>query len=68
MKAIIQTGYGSPDFFDMVEQVTGMKYEAYIREYVFKPVGLSKAEIDFEVSDPTLQAKGYHKKNSEYQI
>jgi D-alanyl-D-alanine carboxypeptidase len=48
----------------LIEQVTGMKYETYIREYVFKPMGLSKAEIDFEVSDPTLQAKGYHKKNS----
>ncbi len=48
----------------LIEQVAGMKYEAYIREYVFKPMGLSKAEIDFEVSDPTLQAKGYHKKNS----
>ena len=48
----------------LIEQATGMKYEAYIREYVFKPMGLSKAEIDFEVSDPTLQAKGYHKKNS----
>jgi len=48
----------------LIEQVTGMKYETYIREYVFKPMGLSKAEIDFEISDPTLQAKGYHKKNS----
>ena len=48
----------------LIEQVTSMKYEAYIREYVFKPMGLSKAEIDFKVSDPTLQAKGYHKKNS----
>ena len=48
----------------LIEQITGMRYEAYIESNVLKPLGLSKAEIGFEHNEPAQLAKGYHKKNS----
>lgn len=63
-KKFVYSNLGYVLLGQLIEQVSGLKYEAYIREYVFKPVGLSRDEIGFEVADPTLQAKGYHKKNS----
>ncbi len=48
----------------LIEQVSGMKYEAYIGEYVLKPLGLNKDEMDFDLTGLNLQAKGYHKKTS----
>jgi len=48
----------------LIEQVTGMKYETYIDNHVFKPLSLSKTEIGFEIDNLDHQAKGYHKKIS----
>jgi len=48
----------------LIEQVSCQKYEAYIRDHILDPLGLGPAELDFEINDPDLQAKGYHKKVS----
>jgi D-alanyl-D-alanine carboxypeptidase len=48
----------------LIEQVSDMKYEDYVKEHVFEALRLNQSEIDFEVSNPSLMAKGYHKKNS----
>jgi D-alanyl-D-alanine carboxypeptidase len=48
----------------LIEQVSRQKYENYIREHILIPLGLSQNELDFEIFDPTLKAKGYHKKMS----
>ena len=48
----------------LIEQVSHMKYEDYMKEHVFEPLGLKQAELDFEVFNSSLKAKGYHKKNS----
>jgi len=48
----------------LIEQASGMTYEDYIRKYVLRLLGLGQAELDFEVLDTALPAKGYHKKNS----
>lgn len=48
----------------LIEQVTGKIYEAYIEEYVIRPLALNKAELGFMISDSSFHSKGYHKKNS----
>lgn len=44
----------------MIERISGLSYENYIRENVFKPLGISKNELDFEMAI-CQHAKGYHK-------
>jgi len=45
----------------LIEQVTGMKYEDYIRDHILRPLEVDPSELDFEISDPNLHARGYHK-------
>lgn len=48
----------------LIEQVSGKTYEAYIQQHIIKPLGLTRSEIGFEDLDPARKAKGYHRKNS----
>lgn len=48
----------------LIEQVSGTSYEDYIQDHILKPLELGRTELGFELPDPTLQAKGYHKKTS----
>ncbi len=45
----------------LIEHCSGMKYEAYIREQIFKPLHLFPTELEFTVVEPLLHAKGYQK-------
>ena len=47
-----------------IEKVTGTSYEQYIKENIIHRLGLKHDELDFEIPDPGLHAKGYHKKLS----
>lgn len=48
----------------LIERVSGMPYEDYVRENILRRLNLKREEIDFTVADSTRRAKGYHQKNS----
>jgi CubicO group peptidase (beta-lactamase class C family) len=45
----------------LIEQCSGLGYEAYIREHIFKPLHLYPTDLEFFVAEPLLHAKGYQK-------
>ena len=45
----------------LIEQVSGLKYEDYIKREVLDVLRLSRSDIAFEISEPGILAKGYHK-------
>ena len=47
----------------IIEQVSGHNYEQYITENIVEPLGLSPEDLGFASYD-TLQATGYHRRNS----
>ncbi|HEX5024536.1 MAG TPA: serine hydrolase domain-containing protein, partial [Agriterribacter sp.] len=46
----------------LIEKVTGTSYEQYIKENIIRRAGLKNDELGFDIPDPGLHAKGYHKK------
>ncbi len=48
----------------LIEKITGLTYEEYVRQNIFQPLKLEKDELDFVINDSAAHAKGYHKKNS----
>lgn len=48
----------------LIETVSGKPYETYIRENILNAINLTEKELGFTTTDPDLQAKGYHKKNT----
>jgi len=48
----------------IIEEVSGMKYEEYIHNNILKPINVGKNEMDFIVNDPNYHAKGYQKQLS----
>ena len=48
----------------VIEYISGMRYEDYIREHIIKPIANPASEMDFKVPDIGRHATGYHKKNS----
>ncbi len=48
----------------LIENVSGISYEDYIRNNILKPLGIKETEMDFVVHAPKQHAKGYHKKYS----
>ena len=44
----------------LIETVSGMKYEKYIEENIFTKAGITSAELGFTI-DTTVHAKGYQK-------
>jgi CubicO group peptidase (beta-lactamase class C family) len=63
-KKLAYTNLGYVLLGQLIEQVSGMSYEAYIEANVIVPLGLSKKDLYFEAGDVDPRAKGYHKKNS----
>jgi D-alanyl-D-alanine carboxypeptidase len=45
----------------LIEKISGSRYEKYIVENIIKPLGLQESELGFEIHDSSRQAKGYHK-------
>ncbi len=48
----------------LIEKVSDIAYEDYIRNNILKPLGIKETEMDFVVHAPHQHAKGYHKKYS----
>jgi CubicO group peptidase (beta-lactamase class C family) len=48
----------------VIEKVTKGSYEQYVNENIICRLGLKNDELGFEIIDPTLHAKGYHKRLS----
>jgi len=48
----------------IIEKVSGIKYEEYIQNNIIKALGISETEMGFEIQDPHKQAIGYHKRLS----
>jgi D-alanyl-D-alanine carboxypeptidase len=48
----------------VIENISGLRYEDYVRENIIKPLNLAKEELDFDISDSSILAKGYQHKNS----
>jgi CubicO group peptidase (beta-lactamase class C family) len=48
----------------LIENVSGEKYEDYIQNYIIKPLGIPVSELGFEIHDYGKHARGYHKRYS----
>jgi len=48
----------------IIEKVSGLSYEDYIRENIFTPLNIKSNELGFTITEPIHHAKGYHKKYS----
>ena len=48
----------------IIEAVSGMRYEEYITEYILKPIDIGPESLGFEIHDKALHAKGYQKRIS----
>ena len=48
----------------LIEKVSGIGYEEYIRENILDLLGITKGELDFTITNTKQHAKGYHKKYS----
>jgi CubicO group peptidase (beta-lactamase class C family) len=48
----------------LIEKVSETSYEQYISENIIHRLGLTGEELGFEIPDPEMHAKGYHKKLS----
>ena len=49
---------------NLIEKVSGQKYEDYIKEWIIKPLELYPTELDFVIYNKNEHAKGYQKKMS----
>jgi len=48
----------------VIEAASGQSYPDYVRKNIFQPLRLTGKDIDFTITDYTLQAKGYLEKYS----
>lgn len=48
----------------LIEKVSGLKYEDYVRGNIIKPLDLKPEDLDFTVANPGHHAKGYFKRFS----
>lgn len=48
----------------IIEQVSGLRYEDYIRKNILQPLDIQATELDFDIKDKSQHAKGYQKKMS----
>jgi len=48
----------------LIEKVSGSRYEDFIRKNIIEPLNLKPNELDFKIDEIGQQAKGYHKKYS----
>ena len=48
----------------LIEKVSGICYEDYIREHIISPLAINKTNLDFTIANTDQHAKGYLKKFS----
>ena len=48
----------------LIEKVSGISYEEYIRAHILRPLGVDKTDLDFTIANTDQHAKGYLKKFS----
>ena len=48
----------------LIEKISGISYEEYIREHILRPLGIDKTNLDFTIANTDQHAKGYLKKFS----
>lgn len=48
----------------LIEKVSEISYEEFIRSYILKPLGIKNGEMDFTIPNINQHARGYHKKYS----
>jgi CubicO group peptidase (beta-lactamase class C family) len=48
----------------LIEKVSGISYEEYVRANIIQPLNIKPSELDFTIMDNSQHAKGYHKKYS----
>jgi CubicO group peptidase (beta-lactamase class C family) len=48
----------------LIEKISGISYEDYIREHILRPLGNDKTDLDFTISNTDQHVKGYLKKFS----
>lgn len=47
----------------LIENVSGLSYEAYVTQRILEPIGLSPEELGFSIHDAS-RARGYHRRRS----
>lgn len=45
----------------IIEEVSGLRYEDYIYKNILEPIDITKGELDFVINDTDLHATGYQK-------
>jgi len=48
----------------LIEKVSGISYEDYVRQNILQPLNIKPNELDFTITNLNQHAKGYHKKYS----
>jgi CubicO group peptidase (beta-lactamase class C family) len=48
----------------LIEKVSGLSYEEFVRHNILNRLGIEQGELDFTIADTDQHAKGYHKKFS----
>jgi CubicO group peptidase (beta-lactamase class C family) len=48
----------------LIEEISGLRYENYIRENILNPLKIQAKELEFTIINDNEHAKGYHKKLS----
>lgn len=48
----------------LIEKISGISYEDYIREHILRPLGIDNTNLDFTIANTDQHAKGYLKKFS----
>lgn len=49
---------------ELIEKVSGLQYEEYVRANILNPLNIKQTELDFKITDINQHAKGYHNKYS----
>jgi D-alanyl-D-alanine carboxypeptidase len=57
---VVYSNLGYELLGEMIETVTGGKYEDYVREHILAPIGIAPRQLGF-APDPAVHAAGYHK-------
>lgn len=52
----------------LISKVSGMKYEAYVKENIIQRLGLEPSDLSFSIEDKELHAIGYQKRWSLFSI
>ena len=48
----------------LIENITGTSYEQYVEKNILQPLSLRPDQLGFLITNPAINAKGYHKKSA----